>query len=549
MVQATATAAEAASNQTETDFITKYIFAFFSYLYSLLIVLYEYFSVFFSVFQAILIQIKNIIWTILTEIYNKVYVIFKFLYDIFIYPIFYPIYKLIRPIIKTFFENIKKIIVDFVTPFLENQIYWYILGFFIYIIGVVYFNSDKTQATKSFTNDNPYSFFNYLNPLNWIRSIGKFFYIFIFTIMFLFYSFFYTFSSSDTYSDLYNNFDKALRNIVIYIAASLSIIAFIYMIGDQNTLKNMKFKTTFIILFCIFFFFGMFFDKVVEIFFNTGGNFFVLIQNFFSRGELFPKDEPNPLNNKITEIMDDINKVFLPITSFIEDLFKKLNQNFSIITTMDIPHIMYVITSFILLLIYLFYSFIHPEHTFNLYLFVFFLFIFFISPIFYRLNSNPFDIVKSVIVLGLGIVSMFTMYVTQTSMGKNTVYQSTPEQHSDKTIFNILFLVYSAIIVFFINIQLLSQNYNPQKLSLYILVHAIFIIFLVYYSTSYKMKLRNRILKSADTTADMSSTEHTTAEVAALGAATGMDAPPAAPPLKTIVPNDNISPHEQMYRI
>jgi hypothetical protein len=141
------------------------------------------------------------------------------------------------------------------------------------------------------------------------------------------------------------------------------------------------------------------------------------------------------------------------------------------------------------------------------------------------------------------------MYITQTAMNKNTIYQTTPEQMSDKTVFNILFFVYSAIVVFYINVKLMSPEFNPVNMFYYIIMHAMFIAALVYYSVSYKLKLRNRIEKSSNPTADMSSAESDAAEVAVLGAATGISGPPSAAPKHTLIPNDNISPHEQMYRI
>lgn len=111
---------------------------------------------------------------------------------------------------------------------------------------------------------------------------------------------------------------------------------------------------------------------------------------------------------------------------------------------------------------------------------------------------------KGIIAFALGMVSLIIMYYSYNFTLKMDDYSPTPEQMTSKTYFDVLFLIYIAFVAFFVNVRLLSSSFDMARLDMFINTYFVFLIAILYYAVSYKVKLRNRIDKApgeVDTTA------------------------------------------------
>lgn len=135
----------------------------------------------------------------------------------------------------------------------------------------------------------------------------------------------------------------------------------------------------------------------------------------------------------------------------------------------------------------------------HLYYYLIASYLFFIGPLIYLLLKLPQQSLNGLILVSVAFISMLVMYVSNYYMNyrKSVGMEETPEQESDRNTYNILFVIYSAIIVFFVNFKILSPEFNQSSILLYTLLNLCFICALIGYSVSYKIKLTNRLNKAA----------------------------------------------------
>ena len=215
-------------------------------------------------------------------------------------------------------------------------------------------------------------------------------------------------------------------------------------------------------------------------------------------------DENNTVSVILTKFMGYISKV----VEFFKYYFDIFYEHFATVKNMTWLSMAYVIlSSFVYVgLLYKLYFWGSDPITRaagenHMYYYLIASYLFFIGPLVYLLLKLPQQSLNGLILMSVAFISMLVMYVSNYYMNyrKSVGMEETPEQESDRNTYNMLFVIYSAIIVFFVNFKILSPSFNTSSSSifLYTLLNLCFIAALIGYSVSYKIKLTNRLNKAA----------------------------------------------------
>jgi hypothetical protein len=484
--------------QSYSDFFTKYIA-------QLIIILYEYVILFFVVIFNLFSTIFTALYkALLTIIGTSIYKLLKILYEKIWMPIYkglvWPLFRFAFPFLAGIWDNFKGFFQETFGWLLENNMYMYVSGFMIYLFSIIYYNSDAAPVTgavgMSEKKAAPGSgWLGYINPLNWAYYTGKFFFIFLFAAIFLITTIFKTIKSGEFAHPIRNigNPDMKTRiDIGFYVILLIGyILSMVYLI------KGRKFIYLILLLLLV----GLLFirDTVFKSIFDMFSIIKILLWQFItnpSKPFFGNESEIDSLfkASGLGDITDSATKFFTPAFSTASAIAAFFSDHFMRIWFTDTAEFTFLITSSILFILYLAYAYFNPRNQ-NTYYLAFTLYVLFMAPMFYKMRGGA-DMTKTVLLFLGGIISIIMLYIGNDAMSKSKNYDPTPEQQSNKNIYNILFLVYSAILVLFVNIRLLSPQYKESSSFLYIIVHAVFILALLCYSVSYTMKLRNRISKT-----------------------------------------------------
>lgn len=551
--------ASTAKQKASADFFTVYIS-------KLLDITYQYFSIFFGTIFETLGTIFGEFVHFFVGIFTDIFKILKktildFL-DKFVFPYsLYPVWNVLKKVFFAIFENLTKLLTDIFGPIFRDGTYKYVLAFFIYLIAIIFYNSSSkpTSGAASFEipaaaaaipkeaagDKNAAGILSWINPISWLLYFGKFIFIFIYTIIFAFVYFGVTITNPNSFSRFAWRVVKFFPlYLIFWFISYLLIMTFL---SDKITLKNIYILVPIIV--------GVvFIYEIFDVVQATIGRLIALIFNFFVR----PKDPiidtgaspPGALGDVmrvVNETMIAFGEFIKVFTDWFEEKMKFMKEHFTGIGLMESAEFVYILASSLVFIAFLFFMYFY-QNTTKIYNFMMFAYVLFMLPMIYKAFQYNTDVLKNIVAFVVGIISILIMYITNFNMKKNDKYQPTPEQDGDKTVFNILFIVYSAVLVFFVNVRLLSPNFKESALFLYSLVHVLFLIGLIAYSINYKTKLRNRIDKSSDPSSDMSATANSSADaVDPVEISTaGISALPSS--INTVSAIDNTSPHEQMYR-
>jgi len=437
----------------------KYIFGFFASIFKL--------------FEKLLSKIFSF-FLLLLKPFNG---LFKFLYNF------------ANDVYNMFFEILKQIIIQF------DNITQYIIGFFIFLVCTVYYfvyKKDEKEDTNARNNENATNFLEFLkfsSVFGFIYNIikGGFSKIFnmIKTIIRLFAIIFYSifvgitsiginmafFKKIKTDIDTYINekildhpFIRFIGYILFYIPCMLSIVLYRFITSTWN----------------------MFYEKISH--FNDP-----IMEN------------KNGDENGATKLISDFFKKIAPIIEFIKNIYNQIRSHFNIWDLSRFSFAYVIISSFIyILFLYKLYFWGSDDLTKiagdnHLYYYFIMTYLLFIGPIVYILLKLPQQSFTGLIILAFSSISLLLMYVSNyyINYNKSVGMDETPEQESDRNTYNMLFVIYSAIVVFFVNFKILKPNFDQSTILWYTLFNLFFIVALIGYSVSYKIKLTNRLNKKA----------------------------------------------------
>lgn len=387
--------------------------------------------------------------------------LFKWLFDYVNY-----IYNLCIEVIKpltTQYDNI-------------DNISQYIIGFFIFLSCSVYYfvykkneNNKKvdTAATTARKNKEAIIFLEYLQfsrvfgkIFSVIKGVFRFFAIVVYSIFIGF------FSICPTLLDYYKKYGET-SNFIYFIVKCIIMFFYSIYVFVTSTYEMLYKKLT------------HFNDPILE----EGKDSTDIIFIFF---EL----------------------ILLPIIEIIKKYYDQIYSHFNLWDLWDFSQYRFayvIISSFVyVLFLYKLYFWGSDDLTKiagNNHLYYYFVmsYLLFIGPIVYILLTLPQQSFTGLIILAFSFISLLLMYVSNYYMNynKSVGMNETPEQESDRNTYNMLFVMYSAIIVFFVNIKILKPNFDQSTILFYTLLNLFFIAVLIGYSISYKIKLTNRINKKA----------------------------------------------------
>lgn len=465
----------------------KSIDRFFEFIFKIGEVIFQYITILFEVigqignigitafFKYIVGFIIGIIKSI-EKILIRIFSIFKPLNKIFEW-FFTFVYKIVYKAYDMFFEVIKPIIMQF------DNTSQYIIGFFIFLACSVYFfvynkNEDITEGKKT-------------DAINTLQTINIFQYL-------QFSAFFGKIYSVIKY--VFKFFAIIVYSIIIGLFSSINI----YEIFKKSNIdlnnylqKNLAPESNFKMIIFILLYFPFFIFRVLYTFISSSWEiFYNKLSNFFSKPIL--EEEGNIFT-----------KIIKPVIEFINKIYNNIQNHLNIIWEMPQISFLYVIISCVVYMVFLYQLYFWGSDDItkisgNNHLYYFFIisYFFFIAPLVYTLLKIPNQAFMGLIILTLSSISLLLMYVANYYINyhKSVGVDETPEQQSDRNTYNTLFVIYSAIIVFFVNFKILRPNFDKSTILFYILLNLFFIVALIGYSVSYKIKLTNRINKAATNT-------------------------------------------------
>lgn len=511
----------------------------------------SFFHILFTYFSTVLQTLSTSIFDIIKGVYNVIVKIVKGIYKTLkaIYNVlnkyifnFIPFFYAIKPTIQILWGNAVKLFRDTFDPILNSSITKYFIAFLVYIIAVVFMLTPKTstpvstEPNKMLEGSATWEFLKkldyYLNPFGWLKYFGRILFIILYGIVFGIIYFYIIMKDGKTWDVI----SQRLQGNAVFYFLLFIFCFFGYLIAESGALK----------LFILFLSFVVFFwSELGTIFSNSWKNMSQMFTKFYHRPDLDVMSNETAVRGVSSTIMESVNSFIMYLYRFIQPIFDliqfiidELKKHFSKVLDFGVYDKIFLFFTSFAYFIFLYYAYYNFEST-NLYLYIIPLIVCFMVPTLMRL----FDKLKSFGLLSVIITSILIVYITNTSMDRNEVFQSTTSQKSDKNIYNTVMMIYSAIIVFFINIQVLAPGFKPEYTKLVFIIHILFIIVLMYFAISYKSKLRNRIEQSVDPTADLTFTNEP--PITVTGNGFGMP-PPASP--NTVTTIDNTSPHVQMYR-
>jgi len=216
------------------------------------------------------------------------------------------------------------------------------------------------------------------------------------------------------------------------------------------------------------------------------------------------KDETEKENNN-TKLLYKLFETIAPVIEIIKKIYNQIYSHFNLWDLSSL-RFAYVIISCLIYVLFLYKLYFWGSDDLtkiagNNHLYYYFIvtYLLFIGPIVYILLKLPQQSFTGLMILAFSFISLLLMYVSNYYMNynKSVGMEETPEQESDRNTYNMLFVMYSAIIVFFVNFKILKPNFDESTILLYTLLNVFFIAVLIGYSISYKIKLTNRLNKKA----------------------------------------------------
>jgi len=240
--------------------------------------------------------------------------------------------------------------------------------------------------------------------------------------------------------------------------------------------------------------------------YNFGGSFLKIFHAKLSNYSGPIMDDTLTSTKIIKDTIRNIIDTIKPVIDFIKYYYDLVYRHFNSIWDMSWVSFIYLIVSGILYVGFLYKLYFWGSDDLtkiagdnHLYYYFVISYLFFILPTVYTLLKLPQQSYQGLIMMAFSFVSMLVMYVSNYYMNyrKSVGMDETAEQQSDRNTYNMLFVIYSAVIVFFVNFKLLRPNFDQSTILLYTLLNLCFIAALIGYSISYKIKLTNRLNKAA----------------------------------------------------
>jgi hypothetical protein len=438
-----------------TELLTYYVTKTADVIFLYFVVLIDTIS---SVCSYILFSIFNFFWEILSKIAH----IFEItIYNIFIKPIWKLLKVVLGDVVYKSLYSLKDFSREIWVTFLQNDIYKYLLVFFTYITVVVYFAHSKlggaappaTAEEESAVKTGILNLLGYLNIFKLISALGSILYKLIYAIM----EGFANIDKTDQ-PEKYTGWGKNAKR---------AWDVFNSLPNKTGWGKDGK-LATFVI--------GLY--HLIAVYFV---NFATTI---YERFVTTKPTEPIAALQWITNIMTYISGA--------------ITEHFNMVKFMDILSIIYTIFSSFAFIIFLCYIYFQHDNK-NMYSVLGGVYLLFMLPTIYRLITYKTNIINGFMLMALSTVTILLMYITHNFMKTNDKFNTTPDQQRYKTMYDTLFIIYSAFLVFFVNIRTLSSKFVEGDMRIFIMAQYSFLIVLLCYSVYFQVNLRNRINKSAVT--------------------------------------------------
>lgn len=415
-------------------------------------------------FTAILKFFEKTVVTILKKIYKP----FKGLF-VFLWNLFYKIYRAFIEILQPFLEQF-----DNVTQ--------YVIGFFIFVTcSVYYFLYRKNEDDAATAGKNAESI-NILEGLTLSSVLGK-----IYNTVW----WFFKIIPILIYCVLIGLFSIEPRKTINEIFVDNKI--------ELQPQQNV-FTTLIVIIIVIIPLF------IINCLYKFGSSFLKIFHAKLSNYSGPIIDDTLVSTKTKDAILGVILKYVTPIIEFIKYYYDLVYRHFNSIWDMSWVSFIYLIVSGILYVGFLYKLYFWGSDDLtkiagdnHLYYYFVTSYLFFILPTVYTLLKLPQQSYQGLVIMAFSFISMLVMYVSNYYMNyrKSVSMDETAEQQSDRNTYNMLFVIYSAVIVFFVNFKLLRPNFDQSTILLYTLLNLCFIAALIGYSISYKIKLTNRLNKAA----------------------------------------------------
>jgi hypothetical protein len=500
------------------------IVAYFTFLFQ------AFGGIFYSVFRAVYLSFRGVydalaeiikkISTLLKEIYNKLFL--SKLYEALIQPFVI--------LVRKIYDNSFKIIFDRIWRDLQqNPIYKYVIGFFAYLLGIIYLLSPATPPPRADATPAAAAPFNIFEEiLRGIYNIFRAIYLLILGV-------FYTILQADDTTTIKEPFEtpffverlpffKIITAVILYFMSNrIALSGVLFWMGAFliifsalrkadptnkifNDMKDKKKKGAFWFMFLIMLFlpaigFAAYYS-IPQIGAAISQVFKYIVSGAGAGGG----------GGGFADFVETVSKAggaTAAASGFFKTAIEWLNtaaRHFAAFRGMDIMSSFYILFSSIFFICLMFYMY-YKQSQQSYYLFLLVALALFIAPTVQHIWRNGAQIqnsaAKLILVFG-SVISLLLMHITHSFMESSERFNILKEQQGDRTIFDIIFVFFSAILVFYVNFTLLRPNFsNPDMLNFIMLIHFVFIMGMLIYAIAFKIKLRNRLDTSPDEMMDV----------------------------------------------